>query len=151
MARRELRNGGCAAGREAWEMLFHLLPGIRATMVTVWAELDLTPAQGLLLQYLDPDRPVPMAELADMHCCDASNITGLVDKLEARGLIERTASPTDRRVKMIAVTRSGTALRNKLLDRIGQPPEFISSLSESDQETLRDLLLRATQKAITTG
>jgi DNA-binding MarR family transcriptional regulator len=144
MAKRESRTGlnGCA--REAWEMLVQLVPGIRATMIAAWAELDLTAAQGLVLQYLDPERPVPMTELADMHRCDASNITGLVDKLEARGLIERTASPTDRRVKMIAVTRAGAALRKRLLERIGQPPAFIASLSESDQEALRDLLLKAT-------
>src|SRR5688500_18928542 len=96
-----------AAGREAWELLFQLFPDIRGSMLAVWADSDLTPAQGRLLQYLDPDTPVPMTALASIHCCDASNITGLVDKLEARGLIERTANPADRRVKMIAVTRAG--------------------------------------------
>jgi DNA-binding MarR family transcriptional regulator len=102
-----------------------------------------------VLQYLNPANPVAMTELASIHCCDASNITGLVDKLEARGLIERIPSPTDRRVKMIAVTRAGAELRRKLLDRIAQPPAFITSLSESEQKTLRDLLRKATRGAAT--
>lgn len=145
MTKRSTEKGPPVAGREAWELLFHLLPAIRGDMLAVWTDLDLTPAQGRLLQYLDPKRPVPMSELADVHCCDASNITGLVDKLETRGLIERTASPTDRRVKMIAVTRAGAVLQARLLVRIGQPPPFIAALSPTEQETLRDLLLKATR------
>ena len=134
-----------SAGREAWELLFGLFPGIRSGILAACAELDLTPAQGRLLQHLDPGRPVPMTELAWVHSCDASNITGLVDKLEARGLIARTAHPADRRVKMIAVTPAGAKLRARLLDRISRPPPFITSLSSTDQQRLRDLLLKATR------
>lgn len=133
------------AAREAWELLFDLFPGIRVSLVEACAEFDLTAAQGRVLHYLDPGHPVPMAELACMHSCDASNITGLVDKLEARGLIARTANPADRRVKMIAVTPAGVRLRTRLLERIYQPPPFILSLSPTDQRRLRDILLKATR------
>jgi DNA-binding MarR family transcriptional regulator len=132
------------AGREAWEFLVRLFPGFRSNLLAAWSELELTPAQGRVLQYLDPQRPVPMAELATMHACDASNITALVDKLEARGLIARHPDPKDRRVKMIAVTEAGAALRARMLDRITQPPPFIAGLSPADQEALRDILRRAT-------
>ncbi len=145
MKRRDEPGDACAAGRAAWELLFRLFPGIRSNLLAVWTELDLTAAQGRLLQYLDPEHPVPMSELASVHACDASNITGLVDKLEARGLIERRAS-TDRRVKMIAVTPAGAKLRAKLLERISQPPPFITALTPEEQQTLRDLLLKATQQ-----
>ena len=131
------------AGREAWGLLFRLLPSVRNHLLTVWAELDLTPAQARLLERLDPDRPVPMTELANALCCDASNVTGLVDKLEARGLIERTAHPDDRRVKMIAVTPAGADLRTTLGDRVSDLPPFIASLSPSEQKTLRDILRKA--------
>jgi DNA-binding MarR family transcriptional regulator len=133
-----------SAGREAWELLFGLFPGIRSGILAACAELDLTPAQGRLLQYLDPGRPVPMTELAWVQSCDASNITGLVDKLEARGLIARTGNPADRRVKMIVVTPAGAKLRAQLLERIYQPPQFILALSPTDQRRLRDILTRAT-------
>lgn len=131
------------AGREAWQLLYRLFPGIRANLLAVWADLELTPAQGRLLQYLDPGRPVPMAELASIHCCDASNITVLVDKLESRGLIERTTGLADRRVKNVAVTRAGAELRARLLERVAEPPAFISALTPLEQRTLRDLLLKA--------
>jgi DNA-binding MarR family transcriptional regulator len=131
-------------GREAWQLLFSLFGGIRANLFAACQELDLTPAQGRLLKDLEPDRPVPMTELALVHSCDASNITGLVDKLEARGLIAREANPRDRRVRMITVTAAGAELRTRLLDRIAQPPSFIASLSPADQCRLRDLLRKAT-------
>ncbi len=60
--------------------------------------------------------------------------------LESRGLIERIANPTDRRVKMIAVTKAGAELRQRLLDRLSEPPDFIAELSQADQRALRDIL-----------
>jgi DNA-binding MarR family transcriptional regulator len=135
-------------GREAWALLFGLFPGIRANFFAACDELGLTPAQGRLLQYLDPVRPVPMTELALVHSCDASNITGLVDKLEARGLIARGPSPGDRRVKMIAVTQAGAEMRSRLLELLSQPPSFITSLSSAEQRHLRDLLRKATSAPI---
>jgi DNA-binding MarR family transcriptional regulator len=145
------RAGSDEPGREAWELLVGLFPGIRSNFLAACAQLELTPAQGRLLQYLDPEHPVPMTELACVHSCDASNITGLVDKLEARSLIERTPNPRDRRVKMIAVTSAGGELRDRLLERISQPPAFITSLLPSEQRTLRDLLRRATKGAASAG
>jgi Mn-dependent DtxR family transcriptional regulator len=48
-----------------------------------------------------------MVSLArSLHCHD-SNVTGLVDRLEQRGLIERQSNPNDRRVKLIALTKAG--------------------------------------------
>ena len=43
---------------------------------------------------------------ATMHC-EASNLTGLVDKLERRGLVERRTDPADRRVRVLALTEEG--------------------------------------------
>lgn len=140
-----LETADAGAGREAWELLIRLFPGFRNNLMAVWAELDLSPAQGRLLQYLDPERPLPMTELASFHACEASNITGIVDKLEARGLIERVPSPTDRRVKMIAVTKAGAKFRSTLLEHIAEPPPFIESLSPTEQRTLRDILAKATE------
>jgi DNA-binding MarR family transcriptional regulator len=133
--------------REAWELLFGLFLEIRGHLVAACAEVDLTPAQGRLLHYLDPEHPVPMAELASVNSCDASNITGLVDKLEARGLIARAPDPDDRRVKMIVVTPAGARLRARLLELIHEPPPLIrESLSPTDHRRLRDILLKATSR-----
>jgi DNA-binding MarR family transcriptional regulator len=79
-----------------------------------------------------------------LHCHD-SNVTGLVDRLEHRGLIERQSNPKDRRVKLIALTKAGETFRSRLLDRLFEPLPFIAVLTLKDKTTLRDILLRATQ------
>src|SRR2546422_3876238 len=76
--------------REAWALLTRLFKAEKGKHL---AALELTMPQAQLLLNLDPDRPVPMNTLADTLGCDASNVTGLVDRLEARSLLERRADP----------------------------------------------------------
>ena len=80
-----------------------------------------------------------MSELAEALSCDAANITAVVDKLEARGLVRRSASP-DRRVRLLETTGQGTLLRAKMLDRLREPTPWITVLNREDQRLLRDLL-----------
>ena len=56
---------------------------------------------------MDPGVPLPMHKLATLLACDNSNVTGLVDRLEARGLVAREPYDRDRRVKHIS-RRSGS-------------------------------------------
>jgi DNA-binding MarR family transcriptional regulator len=84
-----------------------------------------------------------MGRLACGLGCDASNITGVVDRLEARGLVERQAGERDRRVKVLVVTERGLELRRRLLVRMAEPPEPIRRLSEADQRALSQILRRA--------
>jgi DNA-binding MarR family transcriptional regulator len=72
----------------------------------------LTPQQLFLLRGLSAPRP--MYEVAAQMCCDRSNVTGMIDRLESRGLVERTPGEADRRVKMLSLTTEGRALRRKL-------------------------------------
>jgi DNA-binding MarR family transcriptional regulator len=72
-------------------------------------------------------------------------VTGLVDRLEQRGLIERQSNPKDRRVKLIALTKAGETFRGRLLERLFDPLPFITVLTPQDKTTLRDILLGATQ------
>jgi DNA-binding MarR family transcriptional regulator len=70
-------------------------------------------------------------------------VTGISDRLEERGLVERHADPDDRRVKMLALTKEGDRVRKALTDRLMAPPPELAALAPEDQETLRDLLRRA--------
>ena len=76
---------------EAWRLLFELAKRKHSVLVPALAELDLTPVQGHALRLLDPEQPIAMSALADALFCHASNVTGIVDRLEARGLVERQA------------------------------------------------------------
>lgn len=127
--------------REAWALLMHMVKAARGRYL---AELDLTPAQAQLLLSVQRERPAPMSELAGTLGCDASNVTGLVDRLEARELLERRPDTADRRVKMIAVTRAGSRLQDKLHDRWFEPPPPIAGLSRADKTALLAILRRAT-------
>jgi DNA-binding MarR family transcriptional regulator len=129
--------------REAWGLLWELMLARRSKFVALMGELDLTPVQGIVLRRLDPHRPTPMNEIAEHLACDASNVTGLVDRLERRGLVERRAAPTDRRVKTLVLTPEGIALRRRVIERMSQPPDEIARLSRADQRSLRDILRRA--------
>ena len=128
---------------ESWELIRRLWTGNFPRVNALFAEYDLGKQQAFALVRIDPDRPKPMSELAAEMFCDASNITGIADRLEARGLVERVPAPRDRRVKTLALTAEGARVRGELAQRLGQPPESITSLSPADQQALRDLLRRA--------
>ncbi len=127
---------------EAWALIAKLFfDHGRPKMMNAGQELELSPPQGIVLRFLD--EPRPMGELASMMRCDNSNMTGIVDRLEERGLVQRTAAEHDRRVKLIALTEQGRELRDELSRRMAEPPEPIVALSAKDQRTLRDVLRRA--------
>ena len=92
---------------EAWQLLVRFSFTQRASLPAVAAELELSPAQCHLMTLIDPDRPMPMGELAGALSCDASNVTGLVDRLESRGVLQRSPSAEDRRVKVLSLTPLG--------------------------------------------
>jgi DNA-binding MarR family transcriptional regulator len=125
-----------------WPTLVEFLFATRSWWVAVCADFDLTPAQGHALRVLDPARPVPMSMLAEALVCDASNVTGIVDKLESRGLIARQGTDHDRRVKQLAVTERGREIRDKLVAAIMRPPSAVAALP-GDVKTRLTGLLRA--------
>lgn len=114
----------------------------RGQLPTLAAEFELSPAQCHVLHLLAPGEPVPMGRLAETLACDASNVTGLVDRLESRGLVERRPSADDRRVKVLALTPTGARLRTLLHRRMVDPPDPFRRLSALEQRTLVKILER---------
>jgi DNA-binding MarR family transcriptional regulator len=112
-------------------------------MAAAMSEFDLTPQQGWAIKLLSGPKALAMSDLAEMMGCDASNITSIVDRLEARGFVERRAAASDRRVKELVLTPCGRELYERVAERMEQPPPMIDNLSESDKEQLRDILRRA--------
>lgn len=137
--RGEAAGGGIAA--EAWNSLVGLV--YPPPFLGIARELGLRPAAFGTLRTLE--EPRTMSEIAAVLHCDPSNVTGIVDGLEERGLVARTLSPRDRRVKLIALTAEGRRVRAQLVRAIERPPSWLSKLSATDQRTLRDVLRRASQ------
>ena len=127
---------------DAWQLLTQLFFAHRANLPTLAAELQLSPAQCHVLHLIEPGRPIPMGQLAETLACDASNVTGLVDRLESRGLVRRRASEGDRRVKVLELTPTGARLRTLLLDRMTAPPATLRRLSVAEQRSLVRILAR---------
>jgi DNA-binding MarR family transcriptional regulator len=115
----------------------------RPHFVALCAEFDITPPQLFTLQHLEVQKPISMSDVAKLLACDASNVTGIVDRLEARGLVERRSAVGDRRVKMLALTDEGASLRAELRRRMADPPAPLADLPAADQKALRDILRRA--------
>ena len=126
----------------AWDLLIQLLLSQRGQLPVLAAALELSPAQCHVLYVIEPGKPVPMKQLAASLSCDASNVTGLVDRLESRGLIRRQPGREDRRVKELDLTPTGARLRAELVARMSTPPAAIGRLSARDQRELERILAR---------
>ncbi|MER7488137.1 MarR family transcriptional regulator [Streptomyces sp. NPDC126497] len=101
----------------------------------------LTGAQAKLLSLLSLE-PLPMRKLAQRLKCEPSNVTGIVDRLEARGLAERRPDPADRRVKLAAATAEGRRVARSLRESLRFAREPLAGLSEAERVALRDALRR---------
>src|SRR6266851_192155 len=133
---------GDPARRETWSLVLDLVLGHKGPYMAGLAKLGLTPPQATALRVLDPERSVPMKDLAERLACDASTLTGIVDRLESRGLVERRGGGRDRRVKVLALTPKGKGVRERALERMTDPPAALATLSPTDQRALRDILRR---------
>src|SRR5919204_5359253 len=108
---------------EAQRLFFEIGMAQRTRVGEALGELGLTFTQAHALRMLDPERPLPMSALADRLFCDASNVTGIADRLESRGLVERRSAETDRRVKAPTLTPAGGELRGVVLEIMNEAPK----------------------------
>jgi MarR family transcriptional regulator, organic hydroperoxide resistance regulator len=135
--------GPGSAADEAWALLRELLFAERRRFFEAAAEFELHPGQAGTLMQLDDGAGLPMHEIATRLACDNSNVTGIVDRLEARGLVTRRPGEDDRRVKYVALTPLGAEVRGEMGRKLAQVPVAIERLSVEDQRVLRDVLARA--------
>ena len=128
------------AGQEALYLSLTLADRLRARYASIAESLDLTTAQAKALTVLQSDRPLPMRVLAKLIHQDPSNLTGVVDRLEERGLIERRGSTDDRRVKGLLITPAGSALAEAFKSRLGADLGPLAGIAPERIVELRDIL-----------
>ena len=114
-----------------------------ALIQRVSSELGLSELQARTLFHIDPLRPQSMSEVARHAGYEPSNLTGIIDKLEARGFVRRRATRGDRRAKRVTLTRAGRALRQQLIARRYHPEPWMLARPAGEQRLLRDILRRA--------
>jgi MarR family transcriptional regulator, organic hydroperoxide resistance regulator len=130
---------------EAWQLLVKLFFSQRADLPTVASEFELSAAQCHVLHLIVPGQPISMGRLAEAMACDASNVTGLVDRLESRGLVRRQLSSEDRRIKVLVLTPAGARLRSTVFERMTKPPDSLARLSTEEQQALVKILRRVVE------
>ncbi len=90
---------------------------------------------------LDTNAAIPMNSLSCMLNCDASNVTGIVDRLFQQKYIKREESPRDRRAKLITLTPKGIKLCEKIaLEMSSYQPAALNNLSEKQKKQFLTLL-----------
>lgn len=115
---------------------------VQSVYAEVCAGYDVTPPQAQLLCVIR-DRPRGMTELGEMLRLEKSSLSGLVDRVERRGLLRRTSSPTDRRAVTIEVTPPGKAIVDPLYDEVSQRLDrIVTGLSPADRERFTRLATR---------
>jgi MarR family transcriptional regulator, organic hydroperoxide resistance regulator len=130
---------------EAWELIWRIVQANKPRFMAMAQEMGLSPMQLHALRLIEPGEGIPMSSLAGLLFCDASNVTGIVDRLEARGLIERRPAPHDRRVKLLVLTEEGERVRESAHRQMTTPPPEIAALPLKHRRALRDALRAAAE------
>lgn len=132
--------------------VFHLLDTVarklRRFQRQTIDKADLTPAQYSVLSLLWDRDGRQLVEVAGACCCSPSTITGVVDTLESKGLVQRVAHPQDRRSLLVVLTERGKALRG---DTPGLEKIFdgcCGGMPQGDLQQLAELLRRLDQALV---
>lgn len=105
------------------------------------AVYGVTPPQYALLKVLWERDNQSGAELGERLVLDSATMTGLLDRLEQAGLVERQSHMTDRRINQVVLTERGRELQTPLdheMDQLNR--DFLGELSLEDERLLRRLL-----------
>jgi len=121
-------------------LLARIVDRFVASYESAAAAQGLTTVQAKVLAALE--EPLPMHRIADKLKSERSNVTGIIDRLEARGLVERRPAEHDRRVKNIVATDEGRELAGNFQRALGFAAEPLAALGPGDRVRLRDLLSR---------
>jgi DNA-binding MarR family transcriptional regulator len=113
---------------------------IKPVFAKLAEEHDLTPMQVFTLLTLSPNESAPMHTFSDFFACDASNVTGIIERLVSRGLVVREEKPEDRRVKMVRLSPVGMEVREQLL--LGLADREYLALEAHEVRQLRVILMK---------
>jgi DNA-binding MarR family transcriptional regulator len=127
----------------SWQLL-QLMFQNKHRIYDIAEKYELTTMQSAALTMLKPDEPQAMRALSDYFMCDASTVTGLVDRMEARKLITRSNHPTDRRVKLLALTDEGLKIKESIMNETlrNEDERLKKILTNDERKVLQDLLTR---------
>lgn len=121
-----------SSSTELCEQVVQLLDKLRLAYADAAEKNNLTKAQLFALYTIaDTNEEMLMSQVAQHLHCDASNVTGIVDRLIAHDLVVSTTSSRDRRAKILTLTPKGKDL---IADLKASLPERLGCTKLGDQE-----------------
>ena len=122
---------------------FQMQARLEAHFAELAAQYDLSAVQAKVLMQLPGDGATTMRSLAAQLQYDASNLTGVVDRLEAMGAVRRQPHAQDRRVKRVELTDRGRRLRETFWEKLTNQSGPLGRLKSRELTSLRALLVSA--------
>lgn len=127
----------------ALERMFEVAAELHEASRRDLASRGLNTRQAELLIILRTKGPVRQRELSEALRCTPRHVTGLVDELEEKGLVERHAHPTDRRATLVKLTTKGSSSARKLTkDRDNAAASLLGDINHADLESFMMILDR---------
>lgn len=139
------RVSGDSVEQQVLYNLFRTSDRMQHRLAQLVAEHDLTGSQYNVLRILrDEGKPMPCLKIAQRTITVVPGITGLVDRLEKRGLVKRDRSTEDRRVVDVSLTEEGEELLARLDEPISElHKKLLGQFSAAEVAELARLLEKA--------
>ncbi|WP_346384509.1 MarR family transcriptional regulator [Nocardioides sp.] len=132
------------ADHQLLPLLEHLARVSRRAAEASMAPGGLRPRHLIAMKLLSENGPAGQQGLADALSLDPSNVVGLLNELEERGLVTRRRDPADRRRHIVELSAAGAdelALAYARLSHVED--QLLRDLTAEERDTLRSLLVRA--------
>lgn len=105
------------------------------------SELNLTSVQAMILGFLNIEDQITSSELGKRAELDSATLTGILDRLESAGFIERRGNPDDRRSIYIHLTKKGKAMSGEATRVIAEAnTEFLQVLTDNQKRDLYNII-----------
>jgi DNA-binding MarR family transcriptional regulator len=129
------------------DLLMAAARAVRRSFIEAMAAWDITPAQGRALRIVCDEGSVRLSLLAEQLRIAPRSATEVVDALEARGLVERTPDPTDRRAICVAPTDEGHRMHGLVSEARRRATEnYLAVLAPADRVELDRILRLLTER-----
>jgi DNA-binding MarR family transcriptional regulator len=124
--------------------VLHVAAEVQTRLESALAPTGLSLAKlGALRHLAESQDPIPLGQLAERIACVKSNVTQLVDRLEADGLVQRLPDPADRRSVRAQITELGRTRYDAGVQALERAEvSLVGELAPADQHALQQLLAR---------
>jgi DNA-binding MarR family transcriptional regulator len=130
-----------ATSLQVCEDLLACLKRFKAEMIKFAETYRVTPMQLYAVYAMRQQDATTMGQVAAVLHCDASNVTGIVDRLVAQGLVVRQEDVNDRRTRTLRLTTKGGKLVDEIADKLPKQLGCVN-LSASERSTLHTILAK---------